>query len=160
VRNYDGIRSFLRRRTGDAQVAEELTQEVWLLIAPRAEDPSILNPDAWLRKIAVNLSIDWLRQNSFRSQLTGAHAEGSDALDDTPDVERALQARQSLAFLESLVDELPPRRRAAFLLYRGRGLTVAETAHELGVSTLTAKTQIRDALAFLRRRMIDAGLWP
>ncbi len=61
------MRGFLLRRTGDPQVAQELAQDVWLQIAPRSDDRSIDNPDAWLRRVAVNLAINWLKSNGFRT---------------------------------------------------------------------------------------------
>jgi RNA polymerase sigma factor (sigma-70 family) len=160
VRSYDTTKAFLRKRTGDPQIAEELTQEIWLVIAERAEDPTIVDPEAWLRRVTVNLSTDWLRQNRFRSQFVEAMPDLPDVEDNTPDQHRIVDGRQRMSCMDRILDEMPPRRRAAFLLYRGRGLTAQQTADELGISVMTARTQIRDALTFLRQRMIDAGLWP
>ena len=160
IRQYDRMRSFLLRRTGDPQVAQELAQDVWLQIAPRADDPSIENPDAWLRRVAINLAINWLKSNSFRTGLLRHDIELADLMDDAVDMEHALHARRGVEYLSQLIDELPPRRRAVFLLYRARGLSLRETADELGISVKTVKAQMTEALKTLREKMSEAGLWP
>ncbi len=160
IRQYDQMRAFLLRRTGDHQAAEELAQDVWLQIAARAEDHSIDNPDAWLRRVAVNLAINWLKANGFRTRLLRHDVEMGDVAEDAAGVERTLHARRGVDYLRQLVDEMPPRRRAVFLLYRARGLSLRETADELGISVKTVKAQMTEALRTLRERMSEAGLWP
>lgn len=160
IRQYDRMRAFLLRRTGDRQVAEELAHDVWVQIAPRAEDPMIENPDAWLRRVAVNLAINWLKANSYRAGMLRHDVELAEVAEDGVEMERTLHARRGVDYLTRLVDELPPRRRAVFLLYRGRGLSLSETAEELGISVKTVKVQMTEALRVLRKRMEEAGLWP
>jgi RNA polymerase sigma-70 factor, ECF subfamily len=160
IRCHHDIRDFLYRRTGNAAVADELVQEIWLRIAPEADDGSFDNPDSWLQKIAVNITLNWLKSHRFRESHIDAIPDGFDMMDDAPEQDRQVQSRQSLEYLESLLDELPPRRRLAFLLYRGEGLTLQETAHRMGTSVATVKVQTAKALAFLRKRMGEAGLWP
>ncbi len=154
------IRAFFWRRTGSQEAADDLTQEVWLRIAKSADEGDFDNPDAWLQRIVVNLALNWLRQHRFQARYMIAGGDEHDAHDDTPDHDRLVQSRQSLAYLRELIDELPPRRRTAFLLYRGEGLSLGETAKRMGVSSSTAKKQIAAALLFLRDRMGEAGLWP
>jgi RNA polymerase sigma factor (sigma-70 family) len=160
VRQYERTRAFLLRRTGDRQVAEELAHDVWVQIAPRAEDPTIENPDAWLRRVAVNVAINWLKANAYRAGMLRHDIELDDVAEDGIDMERTLHARRGIEYLTRLVDELPPRRRAVFLLYRGRGLSLNETAEEMGISVKTVKVQMTEALRVLRQRMAEAGLWP
>jgi RNA polymerase sigma factor (sigma-70 family) len=160
VRNYNKMRAFLLRRTGDPDAADELIQEAWLHIADRAEDPSIENPDAWLQTIVVKLSLRWIRKHRFRSIPQEPLTESIQVPDAQPGAERMMQDRQKLSFLRALVDEMPPRRRAVFILYRGGGLSLGETAEQLGISINTVKVQMAEAMEFLRNRMSEAGLWP
>jgi RNA polymerase sigma factor (sigma-70 family) len=160
IRQYDRLVAFFTRRTGNPDVARELTQDVWVRIAALADDRTIENPEAFLRRLVVNVSLNWLRDNKFHLRVVQTVDRLPDIDDEEPDAERRLQAAQCVAFMHQLLEQLPPRRRAAFLLYRGRGLTAKETAQELGVSVMTARTQIRDAIDYIRRRMIESGLWP
>jgi RNA polymerase sigma-70 factor (ECF subfamily) len=159
-RMRSALRAFLHRRTGDPQAADELVQEVWLRIADQADAHHLDNPEAWLQRIAANLALNWLKSHRFRVGLTAAGADVGAVADPAPDAERALHARRGLEHLRLLLEELPPRRRAVFLLYRGQGLSLRETADQLGISVKTAKNQMAEALDFLRRRMGEAGLWP
>lgn len=159
-RRRSQIRTFFWRRTGSQEAADDLTQEVWLRIAKTADDDDYANPDAWLQRIVVNLALNWLRQHHFQARFVIASGDDYDTIDETPGHDRLVQSRESLAYLRDLIDELPPRRRVAFLLYRGEGLSLGETAKRMGVSHSTAKKQIAAALLFLRDRMGEAGLWP
>ena len=154
------LKAFFRRRTGSPEAAEDLVQELWLRIVKTADDTTLENPDSWLQRVAINLALNWLRQNRFQAQLMSHSDDGADAVDDTPGPDRQAQSRQGMDFLRDLLDELSPRRRRAFLLYRGEGLSLGETAQQMGVSNSTAKKQIAAAVAFLRERMSEAGLWP
>jgi RNA polymerase sigma factor (sigma-70 family) len=164
IRQYDEMLEFLLRRTGDMQVSQELAQDVWIRISAQLDDASIENPHAWLRRIAVNLAINWLKANRFRTGMLASEFDLSEIADRVgdgqPDLDRIVHGRRGLDYMCELIDQLPPRRRAVFLLYRERGLSLRETADELGISIKTAKGQMTEALKFLRQKMSDAGLWP
>lgn len=171
VRQYGAMRDFIRRRVGSAEVAEELIQDAWVAIALRAEDPAIENPEAWLQRVVVNLTLNWLKTNRFRSHFLvagDARDEDSDALesaiaahpDERPNAERVIHYRQGFDRLMLLIDELPPGRRAAFLLCRGEGLSLGEAAERLQISIKTVSGQVSAAVRSLREDLIAAGLWP
>lgn len=160
VRTYREMWRFLAGRTGSRDAADELIQEVWLRIAPRAEDRSIDNPDAWLQRLVINQSLTWLRRNRFRSVPHEPLDKAAAVADEAPDAETIASDRQRHAMLCALVEEMPPRRRAVFVLYRGRGLSLQEVADHLGISIKTVKAQMSEAIAFLRQRMTESGLWP
>jgi RNA polymerase sigma factor (sigma-70 family) len=160
VRRHPELLAFMLRRTGDAQVAEDLVQDLWLCIADDADVTGLDNPDAWLQRIAVNLTLNWLKRNRFRSRLTTAMPEHLEPADDAPDQERAVLSRQGVEFLKDVIEELPQRQRTAFLLYRGEGLSLKETAKHMGVQVITVQVQVSHALRYLRGRLMEAGLWP
>jgi RNA polymerase sigma-70 factor (ECF subfamily) len=160
VRCYYEMSRFLAGRTGSRDAADELIQEVWLRIASRADDTSIENPDAWLQRLVINQSLTWLRKHRFRSLVVEPLNRAFEVADEAPDAETVAADRQRLDVLRELIEEMPPRRRAVFVLYRGRGLSLQETADHLGISIKTVKAQMTEAIAFLRQRMTDNGLWP
>lgn len=57
------------------------------------------------------------------------------------------------AELRDALDSLPPRMRASIVLHHMAGLTVAETAHALGTSENTVKSQLRLGLQRLKESM-------
>jgi RNA polymerase sigma-70 factor (ECF subfamily) len=53
--------------------------------------------------------------------------------------------------LQKLINEIPERRREIFRLSRFEGLSYKQIAERLNISENTVDSQIRNALAFLRK---------
>jgi RNA polymerase sigma-70 factor (sigma-E family) len=125
--------------TGDRYDAEDLVQTALLRTArhwPRALE----NPDAYVRRVLVNLAYDRSRQRRRHPEVPG----------DVPD--RAVDAGQGEDRDELLrmLAELPARQRATVVLRFWEDLSVAETATLLGCSEGTVKSTTSKALANLR----------
>ena len=126
--------------SGDWHVAEDLVQEAlartalhWKRVASKGE------PDAYIRKVLVNLSRQrWRRRSSRMERLFGDIPEIN-----VPDgaTERAVRA-ELLAALRLL----PDRQRATLVLRYFEQLTEAETASALGCSVGTVKSATHRAL--------------
>lgn len=129
--------------TGDVHLAEDLVQETLTRVAQRwrrLHTPGAY--DAYARRVMHHLAIDRWRRRSVRPPevLTDHHPE----LGGTgPDVERRLVLRDALA-------RLTPKQRAVLSLRFYDDLTEAQTAHVLGCSVSTVKSQSRAALERLR----------
>jgi RNA polymerase sigma-70 factor (ECF subfamily) len=52
-----------------------------------------------------------------------------------------------------LVDTLPERRRAIFVLYRKHGLSYKEIAEVMGIARKTVENQMGKSLQFLREKL-------
>jgi RNA polymerase sigma-70 factor, ECF subfamily len=76
----------------------------------------------WLSRIAVHVAIDALR-----------HHEGPD---------QALEARRQLTRLSQLLDELPPLRRVAFVLFAIEGRSLDEVAALTGATVMATKSRV------------------
>ncbi|MBO9601865.1 MAG: RNA polymerase sigma factor [Novosphingobium sp.] len=153
----------LRRRTGSQEAAEDLAQETWLRALQAVEGGTAIdNPVHFLRRVASNLAIDWLRRNRFRAEWIDANTDHTLVADCVPDLdaERALQARQAFAHLLVIVDELPQAQREAFLLFQGEGYSTREVARKLGVSPKSIESRIGRAVAHIRQRLVKLDLWP
>ena len=151
---------FLRRRTGCEQASQELLNDVWVRITRAAGEPRPEKPEAFLQRVAANLAGDWLRRRRFRSALLQADVDVTEVPAPAPAFEDRLQHQQALEALMQAINELPPRRKEAFLLYRGEGLSVKEVAARLGIAEKTVEHQLAKALLHCRARMTEAGLWP
>lgn len=128
---------------GDPHLAEDLVQAAltklyisWTAYR-RAE-----NPDGYVRRVLVNALINERRRAWWRFERPSARLPESAAragtTDDTdPELAEALRA-------------LPPRMRAAVVFRFFHELDVAETAHALGCSVGTVKSQTARALDKLR----------
>ncbi len=132
---------------GDAGLAEDLVQTA--LAKTYAAWPSVRDVQAapgFARTTLVNTAASWFRKRSWRNEVPStAVPDGTHEHD--PSVRPAV--------LEAL-RHLPPRQRAVVVLRFYEDQSVADTAHVLGVSEGTVKSQTSKALDSLRRLLGDA----
>jgi len=124
---------------GDAHQAEDLVQHVLtrLYVAwPRVAGMDSV--DGYVRTMLVHANIDRVRRHR---ELTGL--DGYDQSSRDLDHDALLDLREALA-------ELAPGQRRAVVLRHLWGLSVEETAAELGVAPGTVKSQTADAVRRLR----------
>ncbi|MGI9006685.1 MAG: sigma-70 family RNA polymerase sigma factor [Streptosporangiaceae bacterium] len=124
--------------TGDAGLAEEIVQEAFAqLLAHSLLLRNWQAAPAYLRQTVVNgARASWRRRR--RRELV-AHLLGSQTHTEGPDV-----AQQST--LLAALGQLPIGKRSCLLLRYYADLSEAETAHVLGVSTGTVKSQTAKGL--------------
>jgi RNA polymerase sigma-70 factor, ECF subfamily len=142
-----GLRMLNRR-----DAAEDLAQDVFLQLYRRLEDiESLEHLGFWLRRVAANLAIDWLRRVPYTS--TQPLEEGTDvAMQDQP--QDPLMDRE----LRRLMNELSPPARAVMLLRYQEDRDLAEIGAMLEMPVNTVKSHIKRSLTTLRSRMIGAKL--
>jgi RNA polymerase sigma-70 factor (sigma-E family) len=137
---------------GDAHRAEDLVQ---IALAKTYVSWSRLeragNVDAYVRRILVNAHVDETRRSWRRERLVLDAVSDHIAAPD-PSFEDAEE-------LWSALRGLPPGQRRVVVLRHYWGLSVEETAADLGISPGTVKSQTADALARLRALMsvADSG---
>ncbi|HTU66308.1 MAG TPA: sigma-70 family RNA polymerase sigma factor [Steroidobacteraceae bacterium] len=138
----------LRRR----DAAEDLAQDVFLQLYRKLDHiESMEHCGFWLRRVAANLAIDWLRRVPYSATqpLEEGAAVAAPLRDDDP-----LMSRQ----LDRLLGELSPAARAVMLLRYQEDLDVADVGAALDMPVNTVKSHIKRSLTQLRSRMIGAKL--
>lgn len=159
ARHRTRLYRYLTHQCGDARLAEELYQDIWLrIINARADYEVSAKFTTWLYRIAHHRLIDHYRKNA-REQLR--HWESEDeSIDDYPapagetpstQVER-LQLKARIA---SALAELPAAQREAFLMAEEGGMTLEEIANATGTGRETVKSRLRYALGKLRHSLKD-----
>ena len=126
----------------DRSHAEDLAQEAFVRLHRNWEKVSRYeNPEAWVRRVALNRAFSWRRREGRRHDLERlaetrhpAHVPPPDG--DRTDVVRALGA-------------LPPRDRALVVLYHLEDRPLSEVAEVLGLTHGGAKVALHRA----RRRL-------
>jgi RNA polymerase sigma factor (sigma-70 family) len=155
AKHYEEIKAFILRKVGCAELAADVTQDAWVKMATATPGEPIDNPRAYLYRVAGNLAVDRLRQTALRARLDADVApEGAAATGLTP--ERVAAGRQEYAVLLAAVEELPEKCRAAFLLYRGRGMSMREVAETLDISPKTVEKHVARAMLHCRARLAAA----
>lgn len=163
MRNQTRVRSYLQRFIGDAQLAEDLTQEVFMRVYKhratyRCEAPF----SVWLFRIAHNVAFNALRTKRRRPEVL-FNALNAGASETTQvGYEYGLSTRsgatptQSIARLErqaivrDAIQKLPPRQRQAVLLARFESMTYQQIADVMEMSPEAVKSLICRAHCKLR----------
>jgi len=149
--HYDELLRFLVRRTGDADRAAELAQDVWLKLAAGGEGGAAIdNPRAYLYRVAANLAVDRERSEARRSQRRADEAAARGLPDPLACPERRRLARERLVLLDEALAGLPDNARRALLMSRVEGRTFADIAATLGVSESMVAKYIARALRTCR----------
>ena len=142
-----GLRMLNRR-----DAAEDLAQDVFLQLYRRLGDiESQEHLGFWLRRVASNLAIDWLRRLPYTS---------TQPLDDEMQVASPENPQDPLMDREltRLMNELSPPARAVMLLRYQEDRDLAEIGATLEMPVNTVKSHIKRSLTALRARMIGARL--
>jgi RNA polymerase sigma-70 factor (ECF subfamily) len=141
------------RICGERQAAEDVLQEVYVIIWRRAPsfDAARASPITWMATIARNRAIDWRRANGRSAPAAGEDGPVDDPADDAPPADQAMIRQQEVQQLHDclmILDEKPRRAiRAAFL----GGLTYSDLARREGVPLATMKSTVRRGLLQLRK---------
>jgi len=133
------------RMLGDATMAEDLTQSVFMKVWSAPEAFRYGNFGAWIARVARNRSLDMLRSRSLRdeSEIPADIAEPG-ALDD------AVFARLDSARVRTALADLPEEQRTPIEMGFFGGITHEEIAKRTGIPLGTIKTRIRTGLRRLR----------
>jgi RNA polymerase sigma-70 factor (ECF subfamily) len=136
----------------DRDTADEIAQEVFLsLHKNRAAVESPAHALAWLRKVAVQRSIDASRRRGRRPEV---------ALETVPEPATCPWEGDPLLgeMLRKLVAALPESPRMAMILRFQEDLGPAEIAEVMGIPVATVKSQIQRSLALLRDKLERRGV--
>jgi RNA polymerase sigma-70 factor, ECF subfamily len=135
----------------DRSEAEEILQEVFVLVWTRAEtyNVSLGPPAAWLVRIARNRAIDRLRANSVRLRAVASAPEPPPA--ENPE-SKASVSEQQRAVARAL-ESLPPDQRVLIEQAYFLGLTQSELAERFKLPLGTVKTRIRTGMLALREQL-------
>ena len=148
------LRAVARRRLLNAAEAEDAVQDALLTIhrLRHAYDPARpVRP--WLVAICDRRCIDRLRARGRRSGRETPIDILGETLAAPPGGEGDGEARVAAAQLRAAVAELPESQRAALLLAKLEGLSLAEASARSGLSVGALKVATHRALRTLRRRL-------
>jgi RNA polymerase sigma factor (sigma-70 family) len=137
-------RGVLRRRGRTEHEAEDLVQEAWLrLVRYEDEKQPVEQPEAFLMRVALNLSHDAYRTN----MSCGEHVvlEETVLIDAAPSAESVLLAKEQVARLSVGLSRLTDKTRDIFLAHRLDGLSQVEIAKLHGLSVGTVQQHIARA---------------
>jgi RNA polymerase sigma-70 factor (ECF subfamily) len=130
------VRAALMRRGRSVHDADDLVQEAWVRLACYERVQNVDQPEAFLMRTALNLSIDTHRTRLSRGEEV--LLEDVVLVDTRPSAEATLLARERVARLIVCLGRLSEKTRDIFLSHRVEGLSYQEIAlhHQLSISTV------------------------
>lgn len=142
-------RFFERRAPQLGSEKEDLTQEVFVRLASRRSGAPIEQIDGYIFQTASSVLTDRARRATVRkANMHTSYEERDHAVEDFSP-ERVLVAREQVEMVKTVLESLPDRVRAAFVLHRFEELGYAEIARRLGVSVSAVEKYISQALRAL-----------
>jgi len=152
-----------RRMLQDTGEADSATQDTFLKAwqaMNRPESKELDDPGKWLTRIAVNTCLDRLR--SRRWQFWRKRPSGEDeeiilqmTTEASPNAEDQVFAGQISRRLDSALERLSLRQRAAFTLRHYEDRSLAEIAEILNLDVGTVKVHLFRAVEKLREELHD-----
>lgn len=138
------------RLVADAAVAEELAQESFLRAWEQSHrfDPLRARFTTWLYRIITNQCVDYLRRKRPEPL-----PENFDLADPTISTADALEAKERHDTLQVALEKLPARQRAAMALVYYEGMSGAETARVLSLSSKAVERLLARARRDLRKHL-------
>lgn len=163
-RHRDATYRVVARILGPQQsLADEVFQDTWLEVA-RADHYQPGNFRGWVRTIATRKALDRLGAASIRTAALDSaeprtgNGPSERIVSSDPDPERAVRAREAVAMVLEVVEDMPHAQRVAWVLKYIERMTFEELAEAMGTPVGTSKTRIRLANAFLAQALRERGI--
>ncbi|MBP2300226.1 sigma-70 family RNA polymerase sigma factor [Azospirillum picis] len=148
------LKTYLRRLGCESGGAEELVQEVMLLVWRRAEtyDPAQASAGTWVFTIARNKRIDALRREQ-RPEID----PDDPALVPEPQqpADRRIEVKESSGRLRAALKDLPPEQAALLRMAYFEDKPHSLISIENGIPLGTVKSRLRLAVERLRKALRD-----
>ncbi len=161
--HYRRTYSLIYRMVGTESDAADLTQETFVRIyraLPRLRAEGAAG--AWVRRIATNLCLDFLRRRNSAPPLSSIDAPVSseadspaswDIADPTAEPERLFDSSESIRLLHRAIQSLPDDYRTVIVLHHMEDMRVEEIAELLEVPAGTIKSRLSRARRELKRKL-------
>lgn len=149
--------------TGNREHAEDVAQEVFLQIYKTAKKfRHECKLSTWIYRISVNRALNFIRDNrkfrwlqsidSFPGNETKIMPVFSSLCPNNRDALMREKERKEL--IRSLLDSLPEKQKAAFVLHKMGGLSYKEIAEVLEISLSSVEARIHRAKMSLQKTLI------
>ncbi|MEI8571349.1 RNA polymerase sigma factor [Methylomonas sp. LW13] len=146
------IQRFLQQRIRCDDTAADLIQDIFLRLTLLKPPPaSETEVQAWLFKVASNLSLDHLRTQKRRCELLDQYLGDETDIDASAAPERTAEAQDQLQHIQLALADLPDQCAEILYLSRIEGLSHIEIAKQLKISTSWVEKQLAKALLHCRQ---------
>lgn len=137
------------RYVNDENAAEEIVSSAFIKAFGKLDQLDDFNKfGGWLKKIVVNLCMDYLRVNKVKPDNIEDHSyKLFSSHDEEP------MSRMGLEELLALIEKLPEGYKVVFNLFEIEGYSHNEIAEMLGITVSTSKSQLMKSKKWLREKI-------
>ena len=146
-RYYDAIYSYLYYKSGNMELSQDLTQEVFLILWKKRANIQQDKVKSYLYTIAHNLFLNEVKHQKV--VLKFKKRPHSQAVEESPQFQ--MEESEFKDRLEAAIAALPEKNRVVFLMNRIEKLTYQEIADSLGLSVKAIEKRMHKALKELRK---------
>nr|WP_280502793.1 RNA polymerase sigma factor SigE [Nocardia farcinica] len=152
----DRVYRLAYRLSGDAQDAEDLTQETFIRVFRSLSNYQPGTFEGWLHRITTNLFLDMVRRRN-RIRMEALPEDYDRVPAEGPGPEQVYHDARLDPDLQSALDSLAPEFRAAVVLCDIEGLSYEEIGATLGVKLGTVRSRIHRGRQALREYLAHNG---
>jgi len=148
-RHHRSLYNFFRHMNGDADLSEDLTQEVFFRILRFRHSYDEHRPyAAWMYQIARNANTEAAQKR--KGELRLVETSGEEEAPE-PGIEETLGRRQEIRLLQQAMEQLPVDKRELLVLSRFQNLKYESIAELLGCDVGAVKVRVYRAVKALGR---------
>lgn len=146
---YKPVRGFIYYKCGDAEMAEDIAQDVFAKLWETRARIDKRTVKAYLYTIAQNTMINQLKRRQLHFRFLKNKSDDRDF--DTP--EKMIEMEEYSDKLQRVINALPEGGREVFLMNRLEDLTYNEIAERLGLSVKAIEKRMSKVLRILREEL-------
>lgn len=144
---------YFSRRVATPEDAEELTQELFIRLLRRADLDSVDNMEGFVFVTAANLLKDHYRHLSRHGGGKKTSIDNLQIRSSDPNPGQVVEDRDEIGVLIRAIEELPPKCRVVFTMYRFDEVPQTEIARRLGITVSMVEKHIAAAMLALRKTL-------
>ena len=141
------LKRFVSRFLGSQHDVDDVIQEAFLRAYNAECGKGIDQPKSYLFKVAKNVALNQLRQNTRKPTDYLEDFEPSDVLVGSDTLEDEVMAQQKLGIHCAAVAALPEKCRKVYLMRKVYAMSYKEIADTLGITVSTVETHLEKGFA-------------
>lgn len=148
-KEYDFIRNYLYYLSGDIDLAEDLSQDVFILLWQERQTIRRESQRQFLFTVARNLFLKHYRHKKVRFNFTNSLFSEHET--ETPEFK--LELKEYDQQVQQILSGIPEKTRAIFLMSRIDLMSYNEIAANLNISNKAVEKHVSKALSILRTKI-------
>lgn len=151
LEHYDEISYYIKRLTGDKDLAEDLIQETYAKVLETSKNKDIVIQKAYIYKIAQNLVIDKARKDKKFTQTS--YEEENHSIPESDRPEGILNDENMQDKLKECIRNLSNQNKKAFVLHFYKGYSRKEISEIMNISINAVEKNITRATLKIKEHM-------